>query len=192
MPRRQPTAADWTLSYAADNIPWDLGRPHPELAARLAADPALGLDTIRDAVVPGCGLGHDAVALAEAGWTVTALDFADVSPGLDPPSRFVRTDALTWSEPADLWFDHTFFCAIPPDRREDWGATARRIVRPGGLLISLVFPACKTVNEGPPWPMSTDDVATALGAEFDLLVEEEAASAGRPWESRWAMFGRVT
>lgn len=191
MPRRHPSVADWNLFYAADNTPWDLGRPHPELVARLADDPALGADSITDAFVPGCGTGHDAQALAQAGWNVTAIDFADIETDLAPPSRFVQADVLEWDIPTDLWFDHTLFCAISPDDRGRWGATARRVVRPGGMLISLVFPACKTIDEGPPWPMSTEDVTVALGEAFSLIIDDEARTAGRPWDSRWAGFARA-
>ena len=162
MPRRNPSVADWNLFYAADNTPWDMGRPHPELVARLDADPTLGAPAITDAVVPGCGAGHDVRALIEAGWAVTALDFADIAVELAPPSRFVKADIFEWSEPADLWFDHTLFCAISPDDRERWGRAANRVVRPSGTLVSLVYPACKTLDQGPPWPMSTEDVAAGL------------------------------
>lgn len=191
MPRRHPSVADWNLFYAADNTPWDLGRAHPELVARLTDDPTLGAGTLSDALVPGCGTGHDARALADAGWAVTALDFADIQVDLEPPSRFRRADVLEWREPADLWFDHTLFCAISPDDRDRWGAVARQVVRPGGTLIALVFPAGKTIDEGPPWPMSTDDVARVLGDGFSLRSDEPARPAGRPWNSRWSVFQRV-
>ncbi len=191
MPRRNPSVADWNLFYAADNTPWDMGRAHPELVARLADDPTLGHGSIGDAVVPGCGAGHDVLVLADEGWAVTAIDFADIAVDLAPPSRFVNADILDWDEPADLWFDHTLFCAISPDDRERWGEAANRVVRPGGTLVSLVYPACKTLDQGPPWPMSTEDVAAALGPDFEVAVDEKARDAGRPWESRWAVFRKA-
>lgn len=186
----QPTAADWSERYVAGITPWDLGRPHPELAARLAADPSLGRETTTDAFVPGCGTGHDARALAQAGWDVTAVDFADIDVELPPPSHFVQADALEWSEPADVWFDHTFFCAIPPDRRTDWGEAARRVIRPGGTLALIVFPFGKTIEEGPPWPISARMAAGHLGPDFVLDAETPAQSANRPWHTRWAVFRR--
>ena len=70
----EPHLYDWAAHYAAANTPWDLGGPHPELSQRLSdGDLAPPRDGAR-ALVPGCGHGHDALALARRGWVVTAVD----------------------------------------------------------------------------------------------------------------------
>ena len=69
-------AADWAARYEEEHTPWDLGAPHPALAAELEKD-LLGRRRCGHdarAFVPGCGRGHDALALAKAGWVVTAMD----------------------------------------------------------------------------------------------------------------------
>lgn len=189
---QKPTA--WSFQYEMANTPWDLGRPHPELITRLASDQTLGTGKLGSALVPGCGLGHDARALADAGWTVTGLDFASSLAGrLDDRVDFVCADAFSYRpvEPFDLVVDHTFFCAVPPERRTELGRRMAEWVRPGGTLVSLVFPIGRDeCLAGPPFAMSIEDLAEALGVAFAMTANEAAHDAGRPWPTRWATFAR--
>ncbi len=198
---RRLTGRDWSIRYALGRPAWDLGGPHPEMVARLAEDGRLGLGPgRRRALVPGCGLGHDAEALATAGWEVTAVDYAsELEPlvrGRFGPlgCRFISEDVLTFEDDElyDLLFDHTFFCAVHPDDRTAFGDLARRLVRPGGRVVSIVFPAGKKLEAGgPPWGMLTDDLARALGAEFQMIEDLPVAHCGHPsWGERWAGFAR--
>lgn len=198
------TTYDWERRYESRQTPWDLGAPHPELAARLAReDPAVTpRRERRRALVPGCGRAHDAIALARAGWQVTAVDLVaslrgEIQAALAPSGgRFLAMDALALrTTPAwDLLFDHTFFCALPPERRAEYGPWARRVVAVGGRLVALVFPIDRPVDlGGPPFPMTTDDLAGALGRRFRQRFDEpvEHPGAGREWGERWAVFERT-
>ncbi len=198
---------DWSAHYRASDTPWDLGGPHPELSSRLQdgrlAPPAPGAR----ALVPGAGAGHDAIALARRGWKVTAIDWVPELAALVGPllerdgGRYVTGDAIEfdWSGTAeadgfDLVWDHTFFCAIPPDHRAPWGQRASTLVRPGGRYASLVFPVGKPAEEGgPPFGMDEAALAGALGSLF--RVEEHApvarAVARRQWREHWLEAVRV-
>jgi SAM-dependent methyltransferase len=145
-------------------------------------------------------LGHDAAALAQVGWEVTAVDYASE---LEPlvrgrfgllGCRFISGDALTFEDDElyDLLFDHTFFCAVHPEDRTAFGDLARRLVRPGGRVFSIVFPAGKQLGAGgPPWGMLTEDLAAALGAEFQVIEDLPVAHCGHPsWGERWTGFVR--
>lgn len=189
-----PRASDWAARYTQDHTPWDLGDAHPELAARLSTG-ALGAPG--RAFVPGCGRGHDAAALAGAGWDVVALDYA---PSLEEPltrrmnavgGRAVIGDAFTYDGgPFDLIFDHTFFCAIPPERRHDLGRLATDLVEPGGRFISVVFPIGRR-EPGPPWGVTVAMLDEALGEEWSLRSDEPARNPpGRRWAARWAEWER--
>ncbi len=187
-------ATAWSFQYEMANTPWDLGRPHPELTARLSADPTLGTGRLGRALVPGCGLGHDAVAQADAGWAVTGLDFAGSLAGrLDDRIEFHCADAFTYQpdQPFDLVLDHTFFCAVPPERRAALGKQIAGWVDRAGILASLVFPIGRDeCLGGPPFAMSVEDLTEALGAAFAMTANEVADDAGRPWPTRWAAFER--
>ncbi|KAA3606736.1 MAG: methyltransferase domain-containing protein [Planctomycetota bacterium] len=196
---------DWAARYQEGHTPWDLGGPHPELAARLdRRDPDLirSPDTPARALVPGCGRGHDALALAEAGWRVTALDIVpalapELAPALEKQGgRFQVGDALAYQAdpPFDLLFEHTFFCALAPAKRPIYGHMAQRILRPGGRLAAIVFPIGREPkSDGPPYSMTVEDLSAALGSGFRLLENRPVAhpGKGRAWPEVWADFERL-
>ncbi len=191
---------DWKKRYEMRDTPWDLGKPHPELSMRLER----GLTTPpfpgARALVPGCGHGHDALALARAGWSVTAIDLVpqlhrEVGTRLEPyGGTFILGNALSLdAEPFQLLWEHTFFCALDPDQRSAWGAMAARLIAPGGHLEALVFPVDKPLSSGgPPWSISAADLAHSLGAAFTAGGDEPVTCAveERRWEERFAWFRR--
>lgn len=173
-----------------------MGRPHPELECRLADDPALGTGRVGSVFVPGAGTGNDAEALARVGWQVTAVDFAEaVVPALrDRLGPFggsvTAGDALTMEsgDRFDVVFDHTFFCAIDPARRPEFGAMCRRVLEPGGSVMSIVFPIDRPeADGGPPWRVDVESVSDALGRRFELVDESHPFRVpGRRHPHRWA------
>jgi len=189
-------SSSWSIQYATNEVPWDLGQAHNELVTRLEDDPTLGLTGVGTVLVPGCGSGYDAATLADYGWDVTALDFAAsaqllVEQKLDGRGRFVLADLFEYraEEPFDLVLDHTCFCAIPPQRRADFGKVMHGVIRPGGLFISIVFPDGKPMEHGgPPHGMTVHDLTRSLGDTFQLLRDEEADCNGRRWNNRWSVF----
>jgi SAM-dependent methyltransferase len=195
-------AFDWSARYRGGDTPWDHGRAHPELERRLAVGelepPRRGESR---ALVPGSGRGHDAVALARAGWRVTAIDSApEVAAHASAAlgglgGRFELADALEHRtrEPYELVFEHTFLCALPPAARPRWAALVERVLAPGGRLAVLVFPAGKELaSGGPPWGFAAGDVAALVGSRFRLLADEIARARfeSRQWPERWACFER--
>ncbi|RMG42517.1 MAG: methyltransferase domain-containing protein [Acidobacteria bacterium] len=194
-----PGPERWAERYAAGDTPWDLGKPHPELVRRLAAG-QLSPPPGGRALVPGCGRGHDAGALAQAGWKVVAIDVVDglareVGPRLERHGgRFVAGDALAWEPPAPfhLLFEHTFFCALDPSERPRYGAMARRALAPGGLLVAVVFPCGKPASAGgPPYGFTPADLEEVLGPEFVRLRDEPCRHRARDvWDERWTQWVR--
>jgi len=196
-----PDAQTWSARYELGSIPWDLGRAHPELEARLAVDATLGLGTVGSVLVPGAGTGHDARALAAAGWDTTALDFA---PGAERAlqnrlsgfdAHVVIGDALGWrtDRSFDLVFDHTFFCALDPDVRTGFGAMVDQVLSETGSVVSVVFPLGKPSSHGgPPWGFAPADVDEVLGSGFELVESSLAETTpGRRWPHVWARWNRV-
>lgn len=195
------TRVDWDGEYVAGNTPWDLGAPVPLLTAALT-DGTLGDPGA--ALVPGGGRGHDAAALAAAGWTTTIVDISPTAAAYAaehyPTVHYVVADAL---DPAvvldrlggqvDLLWDHTFMCALPPEPRPLLGDLARAVVRPGGLVASAVFPLERDPREGgPPWSYRPEDMDAALGGGFERILTGEPVHLSRvfPWHHRLAVWRR--
>lgn len=183
----------WADAYAQGITPWDLGCPHPELQRRLQAGLLRAADGTRRVLVPGCGRGHDALALADAGYTVTGVDIvaelsAVVGPALeDRGGRLVLADALALDEPYDLLFEHTFFCALDPALRPQYGQMAARCIVPGGMLHAVVFPLDKTpADQGPPFQMAEEHLVGALGKAFEVVESAPIDPLpNRPWAASW-------
>ncbi len=195
-PNGAPSPTDWSARYAAADTPWDNGAPHPELSLRLQdgrlAPPHDGARVL----VPGAGRGHDAIALARRGWDVTAVDIvgaleAEVAPPLAKlGSRFMVADVLGMDHPHayDLVWDHTFFCAIHPEQRAEWGAQAGRLLKPGGHYAALVFPVGRPAEAGgPPFGMDCEALRSALGRLFHTRESEPATRTlkRRQWREFW-------
>jgi SAM-dependent methyltransferase len=165
----------WNRRYAGTDRLWSAG-PNQFLAAE-AADlppgPALDL---------ACGEGRNAVWLAERGWTVTGVDFADVA--LDRGREaarhrgvtveFVTADVVTYEPPAAA-FDlvAVFYLHLPAAEWELVLPRAVAAVAPGGtfLLVGHDRSNLDGGYGGPQEPTvltTPGEVAARLG---DLVVE---------------------
>ena len=191
------TFTDWEAHYRDKETPWDCGAPHPELVNRFRAG-----DDDRRVLVAGCGFGHDAVHFGNLGLYVLGLDFVpDLVEGTskrleEVGGEFLIADAFAWEPetPFDVAFEHTFFCAIDPEQRADWGAMMRRALRVGGRVCALAYPLGKPAeNGGPPHGYRVEDLQNALGDDFEKVVDEPAEKTldRRDWEERWVEFLRV-
>ncbi|MDX1584357.1 MAG: methyltransferase domain-containing protein [Thermoanaerobaculia bacterium] len=171
---------NWEEHYESGHTPWDLGQAHPELERRLTEGWSEDVRSKR-VFVPGCGTGHDALAFARAESIVTAVDLVDATGGRlgrDLTARggeFLQGDALELDRPNgfDLVWDHTFFCALEPERRSAWSRMVRRLVRRGGLVAGISFPEDRDEESGgPPWGMSVGELSKWLDG-FDLVEAAE-------------------
>ncbi len=204
----QPTSSglpvDWAQHYADGDTPWDHGAEHPELAARLGAGELAVPTPGARALVPGCGRGHDALALARIGWAVTALDQVPaleglVNSGLQPlGGEYQLGDALGWApasgEPdVELVFDHTFLCAIDVEQRPQFVDLVLRALRPGGQFVCLLFPVGKPREAGgPPHGLDVTQVEALFGDSLELLEHAPVAHSieKREHGEHWSRFVR--
>jgi len=189
---------EWSRRYLVGDTPWDRGRAHGELSNRIASGQLAPPFEGARVYVPGCGRGHDALALARAGWQVTATDIVeDIAPLLAEPlaalgGYFEAGDSLV--PPAgdfDLVWEHTFLCALRPDQRAAWAGMVRSALRPGGRLAVLVFPADKPASEGgPPWGYDVGRLLEWLGDDLRLLEEAvvDPCLEARNWAQAFALF----
>ncbi|MFI5376388.1 MAG: methyltransferase domain-containing protein [Candidatus Rokuibacteriota bacterium] len=159
----------------------DGSQPAPRNAAALAR-----------VAVPGAGRGHDARLLARRGHRVTAFDFSEAA--VAEARRLAAAEAVeltverrdVFTLPRDhagafdgVW-EYTCFCAIDPDRRDEYARVLHTILRPGGLLLACFFPLRDGID-GPPFPVSRADIERVLAGRFTVL---EAGPPPRSVERR--------
>ncbi|KAL4193808.1 hypothetical protein AMTRI_Chr06g201190 [Amborella trichopoda] len=190
----------WDKCWVEGLVPWDLGGPTPVILHLLQTQT---LPSGR-ALVPGCGSGYDVVALASPQRYVVGLDISDNA--LDKAKElsssapnsdhftFLKADFFNWkpNEAFDLIFDYTFFCAIDPRLRPTWAKRMRLLLKPGGELITLIFPIGNHVG-GPPYKVSAEEyevVLRPLGFNLTYLEDNDLAVKGRKGKEklgRWKL-----
>jgi SAM-dependent methyltransferase len=192
---------DWKEAWRAGRTPWDEGKSPPALYELLSRGLVPGGRTL----VPGCGTGYDLATLAQHDRDVVGIDLSELArdafereyPDLPGNVRFEVADFFTFDDGAsfDFVWDYTFFCALDPDRRSEWASVMTRLMSPGGLLATLVFPFEDPISDrqGPPWPINTDLVRGVLGQAFELIEAAPAATShpGREGKEVLALWRRT-
>lgn len=172
-----------------ENIPWARREVNPLLQSYLDKE-----DTHKGkALVIGCGLGDDAVALEKAGHEVTAIDVSqtalDLAKERFPESgvNFERQDIFDMPTRYREYFDFVFEAltiqSLPVEFREKMIEAVADTVAVGGELL-LVAHKREGSFEGPPWPLTREEVdlfkkhgLTELA--FELHTEESQISQTR-------------
>lgn len=173
-------AGFWDPLFAAGAGGWELGRAAPPLQTWFLEHSPKDMD----ALVPGCGRGHEARLLAALGARVTAIDLAPTAiaqaqarTGPELAIEFAVRDLFSYvgQPPAfDLVVEHTCFCAIEPKRREDYVDAVADALRPGGRLVGLFYAHGRP--GGPPFTTDRDELARRFSRRFE--VEELEVARG--------------
>jgi 2-polyprenyl-3-methyl-5-hydroxy-6-metoxy-1,4-benzoquinol methylase len=141
--------SDWNERYRAAELLWSAGPNRFLVAEAEGLPPGAALDL-------ACGEGRNAIWLAEQGWHVTAVDFADVA--LEKARRiaarrgvevdFEHADVLDW-EPRAGTFDLVcvLYLQLPAEERRRLLLKAARAVAPGGTFV-LVGHDLTNLTEG--------------------------------------------
>ena len=149
-----PTRDFWQERFESGQTPWDRGAAHPHLQRWL--DEAL-LAPGMSVVVPGCGRGHELLALGQAGIAALGLDYAPAAVSLarerlaSLPGQVLQADVLQWRPPApvDRVYEQTCLCALHPEHWLSYADQLYTWLRPGGLLLANFMQARRdSANEG--------------------------------------------
>lgn len=159
----------WNRRYAGAELVWSAG-PNRLLAAEVAhLRPGSALDL-------ACGEGRNAIWLAEQGWEVTAVDFAEV--GLEKArtiaaqrgvtAHFVCSDLLEY-RPVAQAFDLVLvlYLQIPAAERHIVLPRAAAAVSPGGTFL-LIGHDLLNLTEGYGGPRDAGVLYTADDVVADL------------------------
>ncbi|KAE9398610.1 S-adenosyl-L-methionine-dependent methyltransferase [Gymnopus androsaceus JB14] len=176
----------WDLVWKNNLTPWEAGAAfdvQPPLK-QLIESGEVPFPKNGKALVPGCGRGYDTIYLASAlGWntvigsdvSATAVEAANeflksksIPPSVVEKVKFEKSDFFQYvvpdEEKFDVIYDYTFYVAIPPSLRPAWGAKMQELVKPGGHLITLMFPHVPEPYQlGPPFWSSFENYIEVLG-----------------------------
>jgi len=190
---RDPNTAEfWDERFREGFTPWD------QAGVPSAFSDFVARSVPRAVLIPGCGSAHEAAALAQAGWTVRAIDFSADAVAAARKQLGSRTglveqaDFFTYRAPfAPEWiYERAFLCALPPKRRADYAARMAELLRSGAVLAGFFF--FDESPKGPPFGISRSALDALLGDAFEL-VEDEAVSDSIPvfaGRERWMTWRR--
>lgn len=194
------------LLYAAAGrgeavVPWDRGTPNPLLTSwvqdrDIAARPGMPLRTI----VVGAGYGRDSEYLASLGLPTTAFDISPTAVE-DTRRRFPESgvayetgDLLSlpdaWLGAFDLVVESMNVQALPQPTRARAIEGVSSLVAPGGTLLVIAFghdgpPRARDAVEGPPWPLSRDEVESFAADGMAVVGIERFVDDDDPDVIRW-------
>lgn len=182
-----PTGWFERLYVAADAgdavVPWDRGGPHPLIVQWAQARKPSG----RTALVVGAGLGFDAEYIASLGFDTTAFDVSATAvrraQERGSPVRYRTADLLDppaeWRGAFDLVVESLTVQSMPVGVRPAAIRNVAGMVAPGGTLLVIAFAGEEPeAYEGPPWPLSRDDIE-AFGQELEPVAVEQQAQRWR-------------
>ena len=164
---------DWEALYQAGDTRWEKGEASPGLVDFLAAHPELPRGNV---LVPGCGTGHDVRAWAKTGFTVTGMDLAPsairlsqdrtAAAGLKADFHLGNFLELEPFARFDWIFEHTLFCAINPERRDNYVQAVLRWLKPDGQFLAVQYMIRD--KDGPPFGCEQQEIMERFTPHFTL------------------------
>jgi len=183
----------WEARYLSGDMPWEKGEASPGLVDFLAEHGELARGRV---AVPGCGTGHDVRAWAQAGFQASGFDLAASAVRLARektpahlPASFEQGNFLTDEPPRsfDWLFEHTLFCAIEPEQRDDYVQAALRWLKSRGTFLAVFYMIPD--KDGPPYGTTREELLRRFSPHFELLRDWVPRSypnrTGLEWMTWW-------
>ncbi len=165
-------AEAWNRRYATDELIWH-------------AEPNRFLPPEVDGLPPGraldlaCGEGRNAVWLAEQGWEVLGVDFADRAvakavrraedAGVADRCRFECADVTTWTSPTSADLVLVFYLQLPAAERAAVLGHAARALAAGGTVLVVAHDR-SNLERGHGGPQDPTVLPTPAAIVDDLLA----------------------
>lgn len=177
-------------------VPWDISEASVQLR-----DFPLPAGEGRRALVVGCGNGRDAEHVAAAGYATTAFDIAPTAIELarsrhpSSPVDYVVADLLDppahWRHAFDLVLESNNLQALPDPLRSRAIGAVGTFVAPGGTLLVFAAAAVAQPGDGPPWPLTREEIDAFAGDGLRAVSVEHVAAPDTTFPGRWrAVFTR--
>lgn len=165
----------WSQKFLQEEPPgFELNHHHPYLETAIST---LKLPKSRIAVL-GCGSGNDAAYLAKQGHIVTGFDFSKEAIHLARQKyhesdnlKFIHKNVFelekSYNQYFDIVFDHTFYCALSPEKRTQIVNLWHLLLQEQGKLMGIFFSRFKP--NGPPFGGSEYELEQQIQKKFKAL-----------------------
>lgn len=193
---KENTPNDWfedlyaNADEAGAGVPWANMAPHPLFQKWLDHHHVDGIG--KRALVIGCGMGDDAIALEGCGFEVTAFDVSESAIALcerrfpNSQVQFVTADLLAgipqWKHHFDFVLEIFTIQALPPKYEDTLFTHVADLVAPNGalLMVTEIQQAPRTFEMGPPWLLNTNyiDAFEKRGLTLDHQITNHPPEMG--------------
>lgn len=190
----------WQGRFMSSDTPWELGHPSVVLLEAFDELARRGEEIVSKRILSaGCGTGSDALALAERGAQVLAVDWSHSAlaeiraraESLSPDSGGVAIESGDFfsmdPRPVDVVAEHTFFCAIDPSARGRYVDRMAAWLTSGGYLVGNFFVltdhdasslpglSLTSTGDGPPFATTVSELRRLLSPAFEEILLRPAA-----------------
>jgi SAM-dependent methyltransferase len=181
-------SAFWNEKYNNNQTGWDTKNAHPVFTELLDNSDFLKLGKI---LIVGCGKGYDAVIAAQKGYEVTAIDFSTLAINfakqLSVESKvninFLNEDIFTlgddFIESFDFVYEYTTYCAINPERRNEFAKKISSLIKINGRLITILFPIDEREG-GPPFSIDVKEFYKNFSEYLQLELSSRQINSIKP------------
>ncbi|MGD9854531.1 MAG: class I SAM-dependent methyltransferase [Planctomycetaceae bacterium] len=170
---------DWNGRYASGDTPWDSGRPSREMLRVIAEH---GIEPCR-ALELGCGTGTNAVALAEQGFEVTAVDCAPraletarcKADAAGVSVNWIHADVQSLGgalHPFDFVFDRGCYHCCRRVDLQGYLNTIDHLTRQGSRVLILAGNANEQSEHGPP-RVTEEELRSDFGGMMQIVSLRE-------------------
>lgn len=171
----------WSNRYAENKTGWDIGYAGP--LAKI-------IDQIEDKnatiLIPGCGNGYEAEYALQRGFkNIHVIDIT--SEPLEnlksrcpefPDAQLIHVDFFKHEGNYDFILEQTFFCALPPEMREDYALKMHELLNENGILTGVMFDF--PLESGPPFGGSLEEYNQLFSRKFDIEIMERCSFSIEP------------
>lgn len=182
----------WNERYSGSDLVWPTS-PNRWVVAQLEGH------TCGDALDLGCGEGRNTMWLAEQGWSVTAVDFAEnalakaqqqaaavLAPEDAQRISWVQGDVLTFEMPSSAYdLVLSTYVHLADYERREMLRNCVRALRPGGTLL-VVGHDTTNLTEGTGGPQEAAILFTGADIEGDLQDHLVSGALNLEWSGRVA------
>lgn len=173
----------WNERWLNQQTGWDVGHATPPITEFM--DQFSNKDV--KILIPGCGNAYEAEFLVNQGFTdITVLDIAPKAIeqlkakfGFSNQVEVLCENFFDHQQTYDLMVEQTFFCALPPNRREDYAEKAASTLNDNGQIIGVLF--SRTFDrQGPPFGGSVEEYKELFEKWFTIEIMDDCYNSIPP------------
>ncbi len=143
----------------------------------------------------GAGKGYDAVEAAKFSYEVTAIEFSksavdfgkQLAEKENVKINFITGDFFELSEnhfeKYDSVYDYVTYCAINPDRRDEYAKLVASLLKPGGKFVIILFPVEERPG-GPPFGVNKVEAEKHFSKYLKLIISTNKINSIKPRRGR--------